>query len=153
VKRILQFIMKIIRVLRDLLLMIFGFIMGVIAMVAVILGINIIKSRNVQELHKRREEAIEIVYSIPVKSYQLQYVTLPEKYETLSSCGKVLVYKDYDDLYPGFYKGHIMVGFRLSDNEEEMVVYDSEDSIYNVCELFDSYTMYSKVRDKWYEVE
>ena len=46
-----------------------------------------------------------------------------------------------------------MVGFRLGDNEEEMVVYDSEDSIYNVCELFDSYTMYSKVRDKWYEVE
>ena len=71
----------------------------------------------------------------------------------MSSCGKVLVYKDYDDLYPGFYKGHIMVGFRLGDNEEEMVVYDSEDSIYNVCELFDSYTMYSKVRDKWYEVE
>ena len=67
-KRILQFIMKIIRVLRDLLLMIFGFIMGVIAMVAVILGIIIIKSRNVQELHKRREEAIEIVYSIPVKA-------------------------------------------------------------------------------------
>ena len=60
-KRILQFIMKIIRGLRDLLLMIFGFIMGVIAMVAVILGINIIKSRNVQELHKRREEAVEIV--------------------------------------------------------------------------------------------